>query len=151
MEGIVLTNPSVVSIALSSSGLVLFGALLVLFGFALALVFMLRSSKNTYTLLIADLAIILCLLVAVIVLDLSGASGSFYTFETVRILSDSFSTHRWLLIQLPVLLTLSSIAILCTYQQHITESHSKPYRTIVQISTCVSFLAILLIAFESLL
>lgn len=151
MEGIVLTEPSIVSLALSDSGLILFGALLVLFGLALGLTFVLQTSKHAHAALTATLAVIFLLLVGIITLDLYGTANSFYTFSTTRTLSDALSTHRWLLIQLPVLLTLSSVIILATYHNRIADAHAKDYRRIVQLSTVVSFVSVLLIALESML
>ena len=151
MEGNILTNHSVLSLALSNSGLILFGALLILFGIAIGLMFIIRSDSRFYKVLTLNYFVILFLFIGIIVLDLAGASGSFYTFSETRELSEILSTHRWLMIQLPVVLTFVSIVILLTYRDRISDSHARQYRQVVQVSTCVSFLSVLLIALESMI
>ena len=150
MEGNVLTQHSVLSLALSDSGLILFAALLVFFGLAMGFVFVLKSNKMIYRVLIGTLSIIFLLLVGIVALDAFGASGAYFTFAETKQLSDTFSTHRWLIIQLPILLSISSILILLTYRDRIADAHAVDYRRVVQVSTCVSFLSVLLIALESL-
>lgn len=150
MEGYLFTNNSVLSMALSNSGFILFGALLILFGLVLGLVFVLHSNHHIYRTLVGGFTVIFLLLIGILALDLTGASGSYYTFEETRELSELFSTHRWLIIQLPILLTVSSIGILLTYKERISDPYAKEYRRIVQFSTCISLFTILLIALESL-
>lgn len=150
MEGFLFTNNSLLSMALLNSGMILFGALLILYGLVLGLVFVLHSNHHLYRTVIGGYAIILLLLVGILALDFAGAAGSYYTFDETRVLSELFSTHRWLLIQLPILLCVSSLSILFSYKERLSDSHAKEYRRMVQISTCVSLGAILIIALESL-
>src|SRR3989339_394576 len=148
MEGFLFTNNSVLSMALSNSGLILFGALLIVYGLVLGLVFVLHSNHHIYRTVVGGFAVILLLLLGILALDFSGASGSYFTFDETRELSELLSTHRWLIIQLPILLTISSIGILLTYRERISDAHAKEYRFIVQYSTCISLFTILLIALE---
>lgn len=150
MEGGLLINDSVFSIILMNSGVILFGVLLILFGVAMGLVFVLNTSKQVYKALLGLLGVIFCLLIGIIALDLTGAAGAYYTFSENRLLSELFSTHRWLLIQLPVLFTVMSMLLLITYREHISESHAKVYRHLVQCATLLSFASLILIALESL-
>lgn len=150
MEGILLTSHPVLATLLANAGVLLFGTLLVVFGFALGLVFLLRAHAFTYQFLIAAYTVILCLLVAIVTLDLSGASATFYTYSATRLLSDVFSTHRWLLMPFPILATIMSLGVVCTYRQQLVESHAKTYLRVIQFATVMSFLSLLLIAFESL-
>jgi hypothetical protein len=150
MQGVMFSDNAFLDSAVTDSGLILFGALLVLFGLTLGLIFVLRSSKYAYEALLVDLVLIVLLLIGILALDLSGATGARYTFGTFSNLSEMLSTHRWLLIQLPILLSLSSVMVLLTYRERIKDTHASAYRQMVQFSGVVSFLSILLIAIESL-
>lgn len=156
MDSIVLAQESLLAMALSDGGLILFGVLLVLLGVATGLVFLLASQFSVVKPLVAIDLVVLILLIAIITLDLSNANGSYYTFAHTRSLSELLSTHRWLVIQLPVLLMVVSLCILLTYDRHLqksamTHDHARYYRYIIQTSTCITLATMLLIALESLL
>ncbi len=151
MQGVLLTEGSTISIALSDAGLVLFGVLLVLYGVAVGMTFVIRHAKESWGMLSGIYFLILAVLVGIVMLDLSGASGALYTIQSIEHLSELLSTHRWLLIQVPVLLALSSLIVLLTYRSNIAESHAKTYRMFLQIAVLFGFASVILIGFESML
>lgn len=128
---------------------VLFGSALVLFGSAFTLSFLISKKVRVVRALEAILLIILFLMLGAVVYEFSGASGPAYTFGEFAQLSELLSTHRWLLFQLPILLTLMSLIVLVVYRDMITDSHARMYRTAVIVSIAVSFASMLMIAFES--
>ncbi len=148
-EGILLTANSSVAIALLDGGVILFGALLVLFGSAIPLSFLLKEKQNVAAPLIGILSIILALLIGIIAYDFAGA-GTVYTVEEIAKLSELLSTHRWILFQLPFFLVLTSLIVLLIYREKIREAHAKYYRSAIVFSVCAAFGAIIMIGFESL-
>ena len=151
MQGVLLTEQSTIGLALTDGGLILFGLLLVLYGFSLAVVFLLRQAKQSWGTLAATQVLTLCVLGGILALDLSGASGALYTIQSIEHLSELLSTHRWLLIQVPVLLLLASLIVLVTYREHIANAYATRYRVFLQIATVFGFASVLLIGFESML
>ena len=148
-EGILMTSNASVALALLDGGVILFGALLVLFGSAIPLSFLLKDKPRLSGVLVGHLSIILALLIGIIGYDFIGA-GSVYTVAEIAQLSELLSTHRWILLQLPFLLVFTSLIMLLVYREKIGESHARFYRSGVIFSVVVSFATILLIGFESL-
>ena len=132
-------------------GQLLFGIILILFGSAIALAFLLPTTSKVYKPLLIILSVIEVLFVGIIFIDLAGVQGTFYLQGVVAELSASLATHRFLIVQAPFFLLLTSILILLAYKERIQEKHAKNYRAILIVSIVVSFLSTLSIACESLI
>ncbi len=150
MQTVLLGNSTAIQSALNDSGLVLFGLLLVAFGASFVLVILLKKLPKLFEILLGILILILFLLVGIIIIDLYSAGSGIYTIQHFAELSELLSSHRWILIQLPVILILMSIIILMVYRDNINQKYAKEYRLAVQFSVFVSFLSIIIIGFESL-
>ncbi|NQV90703.1 hypothetical protein HQ487_04865 [Candidatus Uhrbacteria bacterium] len=132
-------------------GQVLFALTILLFGSAFTLSFLIGSKAQVVRPLIGVLCIILFLLLGTVAIEFSAAATPSYTYGAFASLSAALSTHRWLLYQLPIILTLVSVLVLSVYQEKITDSHARQYRTIVMISIAISFASMLGITFESII
>ncbi len=132
-------------------GQVLFGITVVLFGSAFTLSFLMRSHVAVVRPLIGVLTIILFLLLGTVAIEFSEAMTPSYTFGDFASLSEALSTHRWLLFQLPILLTITALMILTVYREHIKHAHAWQYRLATLLSIAVSFAAVVAISFESML
>ena len=128
---------------------ILFGAALVLFGSAFTLSFLISKKVKVVRAIEVILLLILFILMSALVIEFGGATGPAYTFGEFAELSELLSTHRWLLFQLPILLTLMSLIILVVYRDHIVDKHARMYRAVVISSVAISFASMLMIAFES--
>ncbi|MBI4438229.1 hypothetical protein HY631_04750 [Candidatus Uhrbacteria bacterium] len=134
-----------------SPGIVLFTATLVLFGSAVTLSFLIGSKPSVVKALSLLLLVILFLFLGMVAIEFSAAATPSYTFGEFASLSEALSTHRWLLFQLPILLTLTSLMTLQVYGERIAERHAVTYRAALIVSIAVSFAALLAIAFESMI
>jgi hypothetical protein len=128
---------------------ILFASALILFGSAFTLSILISKKVRVVCALETLLLLILFLLLGAIAIEFSLAVSPAYTFREVAGLSELLSTHRWLLFQLPVLLTIMSLIILVVYQDKIADPHARAYRAAVNISIAVSFATMIMIAFES--
>ena len=88
-------------------GQILFGLTIVLFGSAFTLSFLMRSKAEVVRPLTGVLFVILFLLIGTVAIEFSAAATPSYTFGEFASLSEALSTHRWLLFQLPILLTVT--------------------------------------------
>ncbi len=129
---------------------ILFGLLLVLFSIATTLVFVLQQKASHISALLSILSLILACLIGVLAFDFSGNVGRLYVDDTMSELSLLFSTHRWILMQIPLILVTMSMAILLAYGKDILEKHALVYLRITQTGITVSFFTLLLIGLESL-
>ncbi len=132
-------------------GQVLFGTTIVLFGSAFTLSFLMRSKAEVVRPLIGVLFVILFLLLGTVAIEFSRAATPSYTFGNFASLAEALSTHRWLLFQLPILLTITSLMVLSVYREHIAHKHAWHYRSAVIFSIAVSFASVIAIMFESML
>jgi uncharacterized membrane protein YidH (DUF202 family) len=150
MTGLLLTDNNLLAVILQQPGLLLFGLVLVLFGAAVAQVFLLKNHSHISTSLVAILLVIFISLLGILTFDLAGTGGSLYTLESISSLSELMSTHRWLLIQVPLILVPTAIVCLLVYKERLGDSHAKEYRWAIIISILVSFASLLIIGFESM-
>lgn len=132
-------------------GQVLFGLSVLLFGSAFTLSFLMGSRVPVVRPLIGVLFVILFLLLGTVAIEFSAAATPSYTFGEFASLSEALSTHRWLLFQLPIVLTITNLFVLFVYREHVADHHAGMYRTIVMFSTAVSFASLVAIIFESML
>ena len=151
MFTVLLTAQTTLAVQLLDPGVILFGFLLALFSSALTLTFLLKDKRSLYAPLMMILIVIEFLFVVIIFLDFANVSKISYSFEEVRGLSDLFATHRLLLFQLPVLLITTAIATLLVYRENILEKQSHYYYSTLILSVVISFVCIVVIAFESLI
>ncbi|MFA4845358.1 MAG: hypothetical protein WC654_02260 [Patescibacteria group bacterium] len=142
---------SVPLLQLISPGMILFTATLILFASAITLCLLIGAKPSVAKPLTGVLLIILFLLLGTVALEFSAAATPSYTFGEFASLSEALSTHRWLLFQLPILLTIVSLMILNVYGERIADRHAVLYRTALTVSTAISFAALLAIAFESMI
>lgn len=132
-------------------GIVLYSLLFLLMGGSFVLLLFLRRGEKVTKPLLVLLPIMIVLLVAILVLDVFGLSGPAYTYGEISRLSSILSTHRWLLMQFPLLLLTGAFIVLSVYRDEIVDSHAREYRGFFLLSVLLSFLAILSLAFESLI
>ncbi len=132
-------------------GQILFGLTIVLFGSAFTLSFLMRSKAEVVRPLMGVLFVILFLLVGTVAIEFSAAATPSYTFGEFASLSEALSTHRWLLFQLPILLTITSLMVLSVYREHIAHKHAWHYRAAVIFSIAISFAAVVMILLESMI
>ncbi|MEK7615261.1 MAG: hypothetical protein AAB431_02665 [Patescibacteria group bacterium] len=150
MQEIVFTQGSLIGALMAQAGPVLFGTMLVLFGGALVISLLLKTSPKLFHLLVAFICILLCLWIGVISLDLAGASAN-ATIGSLAQVSALLSIHRVLLVPIPFFLLLNALITLLVYGEKISDRHAQTYRHSVILSVWVSFILILLIGFESLI
>jgi len=132
-------------------GVFLFGVLLVLFGMVLPMVVLLEKEPFLSRPLAGLLIIIECVLLGVLSLELMGTAGGYFTTDTFKQASMMLKTHRWMLFQVPLLLTAVAAGLLILYREAIVEDHARDYRMVVVVSTFTGFASIIAIAFESLI
>ena len=132
-------------------GQVLFGLVVLLFGSAFTLSFLIGSKTEVVKPLTGVLFVILFLLLGTVALEFSAAQTPSYTYGTFASVSEALSTHRWLLFELPLILTMTALLILTVYQEKIREKHAFMYRRAVSLSIGVSFVSVLVIIVESML
>ncbi|MCR4314395.1 MAG: hypothetical protein NUV84_04070 [Candidatus Uhrbacteria bacterium] len=132
-------------------GQILFGLTVLLFGSAFTLSLLIGSRAQVVRPLIGVLFTILFLLLGTVAIEFSAAATPSYTFGDFASLSEALSTHRWLLFELPIILTMTSLLVLFVYQEKIAQRHARLYRSVVMLSIAVSFASLIAIIFESLL
>ncbi|MDG1949241.1 MAG: hypothetical protein P8J32_00250 [bacterium] len=144
MEGVSL-------LTVISPGEVLFGLLVLLYGSAFTLSFLMGSKQEVIRPLSGVLLVILFLLLGVVAIEFSAAATPSYTYGSFASLSEALSTHRWLLFQLPIILTISGLIVMGVYHERLVDVHARMYRSFVQICIAVSFASLLVISFESMI
>jgi hypothetical protein len=126
-----------------------FGAILVFYASGLTLSLLLKERSGLIYPLTVMLSLIVFSFAAMIALDFGGVGGTHYVLAGQAELSETLLTHRWLLIQLPIILTVTALFILMAYKTRIHERHAKHYRWMVITCVFVSFLATITMAIES--
>jgi hypothetical protein len=132
-------------------GQVLFALTVLLFGSAFTLSLLIGSRAHVVRPLMGVLFVILFLLLGTVAIEFSAAATPSYTFGEFASLSEALSTHRWLLFQLPIILTTTTLLILSVYHEKIADRHARAYRAFVMLSMAVSFASLIAIIFESML
>ncbi len=148
MDSVLSTSVNVLQLV--SPGMVLFVTTLVVFGSVFTLSFLIGSKPSVVKPLTGGLLILLFLMLGMVAIEFSAAATPSYTFGEFASLSEALSTHRWLLFQLPILLTMTSLMILHVYGEKIADRHATPYRVAVILSMALSFASLIAIAFESM-
>ncbi|MBI4256621.1 hypothetical protein HY626_01025 [Candidatus Uhrbacteria bacterium] len=132
-------------------GQMLFGLTVLLFGSAFTLSLLVGSKTHVVQPLIGVLFVILFLLLGTVAIEFSAAATPSYTFGDFASLSEALSTHRWLLFQLPLVLTTTALLILFVYREKIASPHARMYRTVVLLSIAISFAGLMAILIESMI
>ncbi|MBI4591831.1 hypothetical protein HY733_00040 [Candidatus Uhrbacteria bacterium] len=142
---------SALFLGLIHPGQMLFGLTVLLFGSAFTLSLLIGSKAQVVPPLIGVLTVIVFLLLGTVAIEFSRAATPSYTFGLFASLAEALSTHRWLLFQLPLVLTITSLFILFVYGEAIAERHARLYRSVVMLCLAISFASLVAIIFESLL
>ena len=132
-------------------GQILFGLTVLLFGSACTLSLLIGSRTRVVKPLMGVLFVILFLLLGTVAIEFSSAATPSYTFGNFASLSEALSTHRWLLFQLPIILTITSLLVLFVYHEKIADRQARLYRAVVLLGITVSFASLIAIIFESML
>ncbi|MBI4435292.1 hypothetical protein HY630_01340 [Candidatus Uhrbacteria bacterium] len=132
-------------------GQILFGLTVLLFGSAFTLSLLIGSRAHVVKPLIGVLFVILFLLLGTVAIEFSAAATPSYTLGDFASLSEALSTHRWLLFQLPIILTTTALLILFVYHEKIAQPHARLYRGVVLLSIAIGFASLIAIIFESML
>ena len=132
-------------------GQLLFALAILLFGSAFTLSLLIGSRAQVVKPLMGVLFGILFLLLGTVAIEFSAAATPSYTFGEFASLSEALSTHRWLLFQLPVVLTSTALLVLFVYREKIADRHARMYRAVVLLSIAISFASLGAIIFESFL
>ncbi len=90
-------------------------------------------------------------LVGILVFDLAHSVVQVYATESMGAFSEIFSTHRWLLMQVPLLFTFMTLVLGWVCRHDLAEKHAREYVLSMQVCVLVSFLTVLLIGYESLI
>ncbi len=151
MHGYFLTAQPFLRIFFLEPGAILFGCLLMLMSATLVLAFLVKQSSSITSALIGFLILVHLILDGILAFDLVGNVTHVYTDTSSSAISELFSTHRWLLMQIPILFTLMAILLSLVCRGHEKESHAKTYVFAMQFCVVVSFLTVLLIGYESLI
>lgn len=151
MHGYLLTTEPFIQIFFHEPGAILFGCLLMFMSATLVLVFLVKQASFIVDILLGFLILIHVTLDGILAFDLFGNVTRVYTDTSNGMMSELFSTHRWLLIQIPILFTLIAIILSLVCRKHIKESHAKEYVFIMQFCVLMSFLVVLVIGYESLI
>lgn len=129
-------------------GAVLFGLVLILFGAAFPLLFVLRRVPDLAYWLMAVLVVLEISLAGSMTLNLFIGPDMFVPEELAAV-SSILLTHRWLLLTLPLSLLFLSIVVLAVYGPNIVKKHAGYYFGLVSFSITLSFMSLLMIIFES--
>lgn len=129
-------------------GAVLFGVVLLMFGAAFPLLFVLRRAPDLAYWLMAVLIILEMSLFGSMLLNLFVGPDMFVPEELTGV-SSVLLAHRWLLLKLPLALLFVSIVILGIYGPNIVKKHAGYYFGIISFSLVLSFMSLLMILFES--
>lgn len=140
------TSPTLLA-ALYDPGMMLLGVLLVLYGAALTLAFLLKKIPELAHALTATLVLLLTTLDGHIILNLLLPSTQ--AISRPSSFSFLFLEHRWFLVALAGFLLLTSAIILFVYGTRLMHGHARHYYRLVQCSIVGSFLALLASVFES--
>jgi len=140
----------IASLLFSDASVVLFGAVLFVFGATLCLTILLKQKPELVRALIVLLVILFLFLLGMVSLDLFG-SREVYALGEYSNFSEILSTHRLLIIQLPFVLLASAIITLVVYGKKIVDDHAKEYRYAIIAAVWISFFTFLLIGLESML
>ena len=151
MNGYLLTTQPLIRIFFLEPGALLFGCLLMLMSAALTLSFLVKLSSSITNALLGFLILIHVTLVGILAFDLVGSVTNVYVDTSTGVISELFATHRWLLIQIPILFTMIAILLLAVCHGHEKESHAKTYVFAMQFCMFMSFLTVLVIGYESLI
>lgn len=151
MQGLLLTSQPLVKIFFGQPSVILFGLLLILMTAAFVLVLVLKNQHSLIYPFLGITFLILMTLTGILAFDLSGTVSRIYIAESNSELSEIFSTHRWLIIQIPLLLSFITLIIGWVCRQDLSEKHAREYVFAMQICTIISFLTVLAIGYESLI
>lgn len=151
MHGYFLTVQPFLRIFFVEPGAVLFGCLLMLMSATLMLAFLIKQIPTAVNLFLGLLILIHLTLDGILAFDLVGNVTRVYTESSSSVMSELFSTHRWLLIQIPILFTFLAIILAWVCRHDLNETHAKEYVFVMQFSVLLSFLTVLLIGYESLI
>lgn len=151
MQGYLLTTEPLIRIFFLEPGTILFGCLLMLMSATLVLAFLVKLNSAISNTLAVFLLFIHLTLDGILAFDLIGSVTHVYADTSTGVISELFSTHRSLLIQIPILFTLIAILLCVVCHGHEKESHTKTYVFAMQFCVVVSFLTVLLIGYESLI
>ncbi len=115
MHGYLLTSHPFVRIFFLEPGAILFGCLLMLMSATLVLTFLVKQISSVTDVLIGFLILIHLTLDGILAFDLVGSVTRVYTDSETGVLSTLFSTHRFLLSQIPILVRCVAIllSLLC--------------------------------------
>jgi len=151
MFSTLLSTETLASYSMVEPGVLLFGALLVLFGASAVFAIQLKSdARGAHTLFVLQFLSFLCLL-GIAFIDLSGLGAPLRALGTTGDLSETLATHRALLVQVPLMLTFTNLLVLLVFHGHMHEPFSHAYRRFARAGVFISFACLLLIAFESLI
>jgi len=151
MSGYFLTNQPFIQIFFHEPGVLLFGCLLMLMSATCVLALLVKQAPVVIQWLMGFLLLIHLTLDGILAFDLMGTVTHVYINSTNDALSELFSTHRWLLIQIPILFTLMAMILTWVFKNDARELHAKEYVFAMQFCVVVSFLTVLLIGYESLI
>ncbi|MEK7452224.1 MAG: hypothetical protein AAB664_02705 [Patescibacteria group bacterium] len=151
MQGLLLTTNPLVSIFFHEPSVILFGLLLIMMTAASVLVLVMNKQPAFVYPFLGLIFLILLTLVGILAFDFSNEVSNLYVTESSRALSEMFSSHRWLLMQVPILLTFITLVIGWVCRKDLEQKHTREYVNAMRVSVFVSFLTILLIGFETLI
>jgi hypothetical protein len=141
------TNPLLIA-NLLDPGMILFGVMLVLFGAAVAMAALLGQHPRLAYVLAAFLILLLLAFAGHMVVNLFLPSTAVVA-QSIEATALAFLAHRWIILELAKVLLFTSIVLLVVYGPRIVEKHAKHYYWTVMASVGLSFLVLLVTAFES--
>ena len=130
---------------------ILLGTAMILLTASATVALLVHKHPPAVRVLIGTLAVSFLALAGVVLLDLFGAGVRTVVTDQTQLLSVVVATHRRLLVILPLLLTGSSLVMLCVYHERIAEKHANDYRNAVAFSTGASLIATIVIAIETMI
>lgn len=151
MNGFLLTSEPFIQIFFREPEVLLFGCLLLFMSAALVLACMVKMVPKSLPVLLSGLFIILLLLIGILTFDLTGITSVVSAESIPSGLSEIFSTHRWLLMPIPILFTTLATILFYTCRNDLKEKHAREYIFAAQFCVFGSFITLLLIGFESLI
>lgn len=149
MTGVFFADNPLFSVYLSQPGTFLFGCLVFVFGITITLACLIKRDQKLVKWFTVGSFMSWFLLFGIVVLDFFGASGAVSTMDGYGSISELLSTHRWLLMQVPLLLVTTASLVTLFYGKELTNHHAKEYLFIVQGSLFISILTIFIIGLES--
>ena len=151
MQGLLLTTQPLLRVFLLEPGALLFGLLLILMTASFVLVFILKKQPSLVYPFLGVTFLFFLTLLGIVSFDLVGTVTRVYIIESSASMSEVFSTHRWLLIQVPILLSFVTLVLGWVCRNELPEKHTREYLIAMQFCVTISFLAVLLIGLESLI